>query len=151
MAVKIKHGTVVCAIGQFRPLAILQHKSRRAICLYELASLSQNSDDFAFIPGVVDKNVAGDTIAAMLSDQHGHAVDDINKHIVLKKDCGNAVADFEFRILYFRLSITNDESQFFCRSVSLLRLIITKLFNVYLITHGSQISNGAFRLILLLS
>ena len=99
MAVKIQHGTVVCVIGQLRPLAILQHKSRRAICLYELASLSQNSDDFAFIPGVVDENVDGDTIAAMLSDQHGHAIDDINKHIVLKKDCGNAVADFELLFL----------------------------------------------------
>ena len=38
-------------------------------------------------------------LASMFSDQHGHAIDDINKHIVLKKDCGNAVADFELLFL----------------------------------------------------
>ena len=95
MAVKIKHCTVVGVIGQFCPLAILQHKSRRAIRIDELPGFGQNSDYLALISGVVNENIISDPVGSMLANQYGHTINDIDEHVVLEKDRGNAVASLE--------------------------------------------------------
>ena len=47
------------------------------------------------LESVVNENIISDPVGSMLANQYGHTINDIDEHVVLEKDRGNAVANLE--------------------------------------------------------
>ena len=75
--------------------AILQDQGWAAVTFDKFARLRGHCDDPVGDAGIMDEQIAHDIIISTRPDEHGHVIDNLDKHAVAKQNCWNAVSQFE--------------------------------------------------------
>ena len=69
------------------------------VFLYKPSDAGCHCHNSPVITFVMDENILGKTIIIFLADQHGHAIDNIDEHIVLQHHGRNGIAQFKLNLL----------------------------------------------------
>ena len=99
MGVEDERCACLFVLFEFKALAVVQNNGRLAVLFDKAAGSGCHGYDDTVGLFVMDEHVLGMAILVFLANQHGHAVNNVDEHIVLKHDCRNGVTQLELHFL----------------------------------------------------